>query len=456
MASSTQEQRRSGSSGAPADGQAYDYYWRPGTALRPAPPRLRFEPMWTHTRRQLFEPWLDFEDVPQATPWTDLFVDHLWQGDELMDAVVARFRETGMADGRALLEQALDHGIETVVDAPAELLALFADLDNPPAWYDPVQWERGRQLWNNASVAGKLGMVAGDGFGTLVGDEVAFATGQTGRFVNDFYRRNLETIAWFKNMTYRNALDRFADPFKDTVRVRLMHAQVRAGLRKTWGDEQFSRHGNPISNAMMMNAAISFGLQPLLVDHAHGRTCSREDLDAALMYWAYIARVFGVADELIPKNSMQALQAMDFIVAYAGGPSEWTETMVGAAADNFGSGWLARTAISPFLGLMSYYGGEDLTRAMVGGTGWADIDLRPWVGVATVVVHLNVGLRRLLDHAPGAATRAAARRSDTALWGTALQVARFMASRNGIHGTPYDHHNQTASAGAGCPVPHAS
>ncbi|BBZ55448.1 hypothetical protein MPHO_24400 [Mycolicibacterium phocaicum] len=255
-----------------AGSHPYDYYWRPGAALRPAPPRLRFEPMWTYTRRQLFTPWMEFREVPRSTAWTDLFVDHLWQGDELMDAVVARFRAMGMADGRAMLDRALDHGIDAVPNAPAELVALFNQLDNPPAWYDPQQWEAGRRLWIDASLAGKVGMFAGDTFGTFVGDEVAYATGQTGRFVSDFYRRNLETLAWFRNMTYPGALERWAEPFKDTVRVRLMHSQVRAGLRQTWGDEQFAHHGNPISNAMMMNAAISFGLQPLLVDHAHGRT----------------------------------------------------------------------------------------------------------------------------------------------------------------------------------------
>ena len=378
----------------------------------------------------------------------------MWQGDELMDAVVARFRETGVAEGRALLEQALDHGIGALDNPPAELVALFAQLDNPPDWYDAELWETGRRLWNNASLSGKLGMFVGDTFGTFVGDEVAYATGQTGRFVNAFYRRNLETLAWFNNMTYPNALDRWADPFKDTVRVRLMHSLVRAGLRRAWGDDQFSRHGNPISNAMMMNAAISFGLGPLLVDHAHGRTCGRQDLDAALMYWAYIAWVFGVAEELIPKDAAQAIKAMDFIVAYAGGPSQWTDTMISAAVDNrAGPALLQRALLAPLLGFMAYYGGEDLTRALVRATPLADANLTPWIRATKVLVHVNVGLRRVLDHIPGATARAAGRKSDTALWGSLLKITRFLAARKGIHGTPYDHHNGTAAIGAGCPIP---
>ncbi|WP_197378254.1 oxygenase MpaB family protein [Mycolicibacterium mengxianglii] len=434
----------------------YDYYWRPGRRLRAAPPRLRFDPIWTPSRRDTLSPWIDFHEVPRPTPWTELFVDHLWQGDELMDAVVERFRELGSGEGRTMLDTALDHGIEAVADPPVELVNLFADLDNPPSWFDPKLWEKGRRLWNDSSLAGKVGMFIGDTFGTFVGDEVAYATGQTGRFVNDFYRRNLETIAWFRNMTVPNALSRFADPFKDTVRVRLMHAQVRAGLRRTWGDEQFAHHGNPISNAMMMNAAITFGLQPLLIDHQHGRHRSWSDLDAAVMYWGYIAHVFGVADELIPRNAAAALEAMDFIVAYAGGPSDWTDVMVGAAmGGKRGLGRLQRAALLPAAGLMAYYGGEELVRSLLRATDLADAKLRPWMRVARVLVHTNVTWRRLLDRTPGAARRAAARDSDRALWGSLLRFTRITAARNGIHGTPYDHHDRTAAVAPGCPIPRA-
>lgn len=110
--------------------------------MRSAPPRVRFDPMWTHSRRRMVTPWMQFSEVPRATAWTDLYVDHMWQGDELMDAVVARFRETGVAEGRAILNQALDHGIGTVSNAPAELVALFNQLDNPPEWYDANLWEK--------------------------------------------------------------------------------------------------------------------------------------------------------------------------------------------------------------------------------------------------------------------------------------------------------------------------
>ncbi len=435
----------------------YDYYWRPGMALRPAPPRLRYDSMWTQSRKDILEPWMDFHELPRETPRTRLLTDHLWQGDELMDAVVARFRTMRDGDGRAMLDQALDHGIDTVDSPPRELVALFAHLDNPPDWYDPALWERGRQLWNDSSLAAKYGMLFGDTFGTFVGDEVAYATGATGRFVNDTLRRNLETAAWFRKMTFRGALERFSQPFKDTVRVRLMHSQVRAGLRRSWGEEQFTHHGNPISNSMMMGAAMTFGLIPPLIDHQHGRTRTPADLEAAVMYWAYIAYIFGVAEELIPKTVAEGMETMDYMVAYAGGPSEWTDVMMGAAfgfVDKGITGRIGRLVLTPALGVAAYYGGEELTRSLVRATPLRDARLQPWTTLAGIAVRANVQLRRLTDRLPGAKHRAQQRNGEL-LWWSATVLNRALAKLAGMNDTSYTHHDATAATPAGCPVPHA-
>ncbi|WP_435590061.1 oxygenase MpaB family protein [Mycobacteroides immunogenum] len=435
----------------------YDYYWRPGIDLRPAPPRLRYDAMWTKSRQDILEPWMDFHEVPRETARTRLLVDHLWQGDELMDAVVDRIRKMPARHGRAMLNQALDHGIESVENPPAEFVALFEHLDNPPGWYDPELWERGRQLWNDSSLAAKYAMVIGDGFGTFVGDEVAYATGATGRFVNDTLRRNLETTAWFRKMTYRGALERFSQPFKDTVRVRLMHSMVRAGLRRSWGDQQFTQHGNPISNSMMMGAAMTFGLIPPLIDHHHGRTRTTADLEAAIMYWAYIAHVFGVAEELIPKTVAEGMETMDYMVAYAGGPSEWTDTMASSAlgfVDKGVIGKFGRLALTPVLGLAAYFGGEELTRALVRATPLHNVRLQPWITIAGVAVRANIRLRRLTDKLPGSKYLARQRKGEL-LWWSATVVNQVLARLGGMHDTSYTHHDATAATPVGCPVPHA-
>ena len=151
---------------------------------------------------------------PVRTPLTRLFDDHRWQGDELMDAVVLAFTETGMSRGRRMHDQALDHGIDAVADPPPALVELFDQLDHPPDWFDADAWERGRRLWINASLAGKTTMMLSDAMGTFVGAEVSAATGQTRRFLADFRRRELETVTWFHDVTRPGGADRHSEVFK--------------------------------------------------------------------------------------------------------------------------------------------------------------------------------------------------------------------------------------------------
>jgi ER-bound oxygenase mpaB/B'/Rubber oxygenase, catalytic domain len=426
----------------------YDYYYREGMALRPAPETAKISPLWlTKPHIEQFSPWIPVRGCLVQTPLTRLFDDHRWQGDELMDAVVLAFTRLGMARGRRMLNHALDHGIDAVTDAPPELVDLFRQLDNPPGWFDPGSWERGRRLWINASLAGKMTMMLSDAMGTFVGAEVSAATGQTRRFLADFRRRELETVTWFYNVTRPGGADRDSEVFKSIIQVRLMHAQARLALRRTWGDEHFARHGNPISNAMTMGAAVTFGLLPPLFDHAHGRRIAAADLDSIMLYWAYIAHLMGVADELIPRNARDGLQMAHHMILTAGGPTEWTDLTVKAASERiFSRNPLLRSlqvhAAAPAVGLISALTGKPLVRALLRASPLAELRLQPWQAIAERLVHFNVTLRRVGDRLPGAQRRMNARARHGDAWQrTGVAFVARLAARSGVSGTPYDHHD---------------
>jgi len=434
----------------------YDYYYRPGMALRPAPPRLKRDPAWAD--RAVFDDFRVATPTHRQRDLLALFIDHYWQGDPLMDAVVERFRAISVARGRRLLDQALDHGIDSLDDPPGELVDLFAALDNPPAWHDRQEWERGRQLWIDCSLAGKVGMGIQDAIGTFVGAEVSSATGATKRFVNAPLVRNLETAKWFHDATKPGFVDRYSPEFKDTVRVRLMHSQVRLGLRRSWGDEHFSVHGNPISTSTTMGAAVTFGLLPMLTDHNHGRRRSTADMDAVMRYWSYIAYVFGVTPEIIPTTAQDGIMLADYMISTAGGPTDWTAQMTQAAADNLAGiggvpGRLARAAVAPAVGAVAYYSGDPLARALVSATPYRDVPIQPWKTLTGLAVHVNVKSRMILDRVPGATIRRVlrARHSDP-MWALNVQMARMLARRGGITGTPYRHHDRTPDTPVGCPM----
>src|ERR1700689_4054754 len=62
------------------------------------------------------------------------WLEGMTRGDPLADAVVA--------DGAQLVRRAIAGGIEAIEDAPDSLGALFAALDDRPAWMDAARCDR--------------------------------------------------------------------------------------------------------------------------------------------------------------------------------------------------------------------------------------------------------------------------------------------------------------------------
>src|SRR5690606_33840348 len=57
-------------------------------------------------------------------------------GDPLADAVVMLYKSLPAGQGRRLLDQALEHGTESIEDAPDALPELFAKVVHEPIWID--------------------------------------------------------------------------------------------------------------------------------------------------------------------------------------------------------------------------------------------------------------------------------------------------------------------------------
>lgn len=439
----------------------FDYYYRPGMELRPLPPRVGLAPAWVPLRRLLFSSFMTVEDKPALTPITSLAADHLWQGDELMDDVALMFKRVGPQDGRAMLLEALDDGIESLENPPAELIALFAHLDNPPSWYDPDIFERGRVLYATTTVFGTVGTFLFDAVLNALYEEVSNAVGETGRSLREPVLRNAEAFHWLSSLAHTGSMDRYSQPFKDTVRVRLMHAQVRYGLRRTWGDEVFAKNGNPITASTMASAIGVLGLSMLLIDHGLGRRHSREDRDAVTMFWSYIVYILGVPDELVPKNSDEAMELADFMMATAGSPTKWSpelasglqellEALLEGIDNRVLRACAGRISVPLVYGYMSYIVGEDLAREFTRGSPVERCNLKRWSQVMHVVAGTVARAAAVRDRLPGADKRTRwAARDGSALQNIILRLMNDAVSRkNGSQAYTFAAHDKTNQSGS--------
>ncbi|MFA4080372.1 oxygenase MpaB family protein [Mycobacteroides salmoniphilum] len=311
------------------DPHPYDYYHRPGMDLRPIPGgKNDFGWIWRHCRHTLFDNWFDVEDEVTPTPLTRLFDDHMWQGDELMDAVVAVFDRIGSQQARPLFERAITEGIDSLDDPPDELRALLEDAYRVPEWWDPAKAERGRVRLNQMAAPTVLLMASFGVFDTVMNSDVSATTGASGRFRDQGQQRLLETARFFAALRDRDAMRPGSPQIQMTLRVRLVHSLARKGLRAAWGTENFSDFGVPISNSSMCGFIEAESLGQMLIEHRFGRPCTREELDDAWHYMTRWALLFGISEELCPKSGTDAMHNLDYLLARSGDASRWRVELV--------------------------------------------------------------------------------------------------------------------------------
>ena len=401
----------------------FDFHHRPGMELRPAPPRIRPSAEWTELRRRLLSSWIDVQSMPVITPQIQLLNDHFWEGDRLMDPVVEMFQRAGSGAGRAMFTQALDHGIESVDEAPPELVALFAQVDRVPDWFDAGSFERGRIALVNGTLFGKFAAFTVNNVITALGEAVSAATGSSGRLVRDPLRRQFETSDFFMRVSKPDTADRYSAGFRNLLLVRLMHAQARRGMRTSWGPEGYAHHGSPISNTDMAFGIPMFGIMQPMYDARLGARLQPRTFDDINMFWGYLAFVMGIAEEIIPRSAQDAVRQMDYMFATLGPGTQWSEELADAllryplevmvaAVESPTLRRLTRAIGVPLLcGYTQYICGKPLAPAMMKSLAPAQ-RLDRLQHLAAGVAHVSVRASQLADRRPGAEARARGRASD--------------------------------------------
>jgi hypothetical protein len=240
--------------------------------------------------------------VPTALRCTELAVarygelgqrwlEGMTRGDALADAVVE--------DGAPLVRRAIADGIEAIEDAPGALVALFAALDDRPAWMDADRCDRaskclGRQSREYGMALGAASLVAG-AQNAIAGKPLAF----TGRYASNAAVRSIEVGSWLLAVTTPGGLERHGVGFERTVRVRMIHAHVRAHLRShpEWRAEQW---GLPIPQPYMAYTLAEFCSIALRAMAQLGVRYSDRELDDVFHLWRCVGHLVGVEDELLP------------------------------------------------------------------------------------------------------------------------------------------------------------
>ena len=227
-----------------------------------------------------------------------LIGERFMERDEVGAALVRAMRTTGR--DKVTLGQfhhALQHGIDSVEDAPPALRDFFAVVDAVPDWVDFDLVNQGAEAYRRfgksaADVLLQLSLLGGYRFGGPTDLLVA-----TGGLTGDTTRRRLgETQKWGVAVSEHDAMRRDGEGFQLTVHVRLMHALVNhrfeSGDRwdtKTWGLP--INQSDQAATLGLFNGALLIGVKSL------GVRVTAEDSRAVMHLWKYVGWLMGVNDD---------------------------------------------------------------------------------------------------------------------------------------------------------------
>lgn len=251
------------------------------------------------------------------------FAPYLSATDPLADDVVAWFAKVGRARGWAAFERALDHGIDALPseDRSEPLRALFAQIDHPPFWVDHGAIDRAGDVLLRTGYFG--GVVLGVkslvlGYASPGGNKPLVMSGQ---LVDRAARRLNETARFVQATCLAGGLRRNADGLKITVKVRLMHAQVRAMILRS-GSWKPDLWGAPINQHDMAATTGLFSYVLLEGIRQLGFHVTAEESERYIQLWRYGGWLIGVDPDLLPSNEHEALRQLNLIKATQGEPDD--------------------------------------------------------------------------------------------------------------------------------------
>ena len=215
----------------------------------------------------------------------------------------------GDSEAYRLIKAAMDEDDKGLSDPPQSLLDFFENISHPPDWWDPSFIDPGIRSFHRHSDMILQAFAAGvlvEGFTT----NIARSSIITGRLRDQGVRRLKNNNRHVIEIFWPQGLERQGDGWKLSLRIRLVHAQVRRLLRHApdWEREAW---GDPISAAHLAFAASAFSARLLKHSRRIGVPFSKEESDSFMMIWLYSAYLMGIPETILPHSEAEALKLYD-------------------------------------------------------------------------------------------------------------------------------------------------
>ncbi len=238
------------------------------------------------------------------------YIAHTVIGDPEADAVIEQLSTVDQRTARRLIQAAMDQrDVDAVRDTAPLLLDFLRGLETPPDWVDLSSFTPGIRMFhrNSRLVLGAfVGGVLVEGFSTNISKSFFI----TGRLRDQGVRRLKQNNRHMIELFVPGGLDREGDGWKLSVRLRLIHAQVRRLLYES-GEWETEAWGVPISAAHLGFAITAFSARLLRHLASLGAVYDEEERASFMAVWRYSGHLMGIPETILFKNEEEALEIFE-------------------------------------------------------------------------------------------------------------------------------------------------
>ena len=236
----------------------------------------------------------------------DNYVAHATIGDPLAEAMVADLDSLGQEESSRLIGAGMMGDAEALRDAPRSVQEFLAFYAEPPDWVDLPSFLSGCRMFHRNTrlvLAGMVGGVLVEGFST----NIAKSFFLTGRLRDQGVRRLKQNNRHMLEIFMPGGMEKHADGWTHSIRVRLVHAKLRYLLAKS-DDWDIDELGLPLSSAHLGFAISAFSARLLKHLKSLGASFDAEERRSFMAVWRYSGYLMGIPETILFRDEADALE----------------------------------------------------------------------------------------------------------------------------------------------------
>lgn len=127
-------------------------------------------------------------------------------------------------------------------------------------------------------------------------------------------RRLIETAAWWLDVTTPGAMQPGAEGYRAALRIRLVHAHVRAAMNRR-DDWDYEAWDHPVNQVQTVGTLLLFSQVFVLGTQMLGIRYTKREREDILHLWRYIGWLMGISEALLPASEEDAWRLLWLLAA---------------------------------------------------------------------------------------------------------------------------------------------